>query len=275
MKNKIDSAKQNMVLGVLIILLVITFFPFYIMIVCSFKYQLQIIENPWYLEGVIHIENYSKAFFQIYQPILNSIFITGCVIICVLFLASCAAYSFMRFDYPGKNLFYALIIMLLMIPGFVILVPQFILVTKLGWYNTFIAQILPPAASLVAMATMLTTTFFKKIPGSLLESAELEGANEFQIFGKIVIPLSKPIMATAAIITGLNSWNNYIWPLVCTSGADVRPITVALNLISSSLSEGDGVKLAGYVIASVPILVLFSFCSKQFVAGLTQGAVKS
>ena len=118
------------------------------------------------------------------------------------------------------------------------------------------------------------TTFFGTIPKSIIESARVEGCGSVQMFLKIVVPLSKPIMATVAITTGLNLWNNYMWPLIITTGQEVTPVIVAITRLTASIQEGNGPIFAAYVIASIPILVLFAFASKQFISGLTAGAVK-
>jgi ABC-type glycerol-3-phosphate transport system permease component len=156
----------------------------------------------------------------------------------------------------------------------VLLIPQFIQITKLGLYNTYLGQALPPAANNAAMGILLMTAFFKGIPKSLFEAAEIEGANEWTIYSKIVLPLSKPILGTVAIMTGIRIWNNFIWPLVCTSGEKVRPVIIAITLLQGNINEGDGLKLAAYLIASLPLIILFFFMTKPFISGLTAGAVK-
>jgi ABC-type glycerol-3-phosphate transport system permease component len=124
------------------------------------------------------------------------------------------------------------------------------------------------------MATFLMRAFFQNLPNSLLESAEVEGAGELRIFFGIVIPLSTPVIATVTIINFLAGWNNYIWPLVSTTGTKVKPVILALNTISGSVDQGISVKLAGFVIASLPLILLFIVATKPFISGITSGAVK-
>ncbi|WP_407267789.1 carbohydrate ABC transporter permease [Radiobacillus sp. PE A8.2] len=255
-------------------LLLLTLFPFYLLIITSFKYQDQIINHFWIPIFPLHLENYLNAFMQIWRFILNSVVVTGGIIVGVIINSTMAGYAFSRFNFIGKNFMYYFIIMLMMVPGFLLLIPQFILFRDLGLINTYAAQILAPMAFGTALATMLTRTFFEEIPKSLLESAEMDGANELQIFAKIFIPMSKPIIATIAVVNAITGWNNYIWPLVVTSGDKVRPVILALNNISGPLNEVQGIEFAGYVIASIPILILFSFATRPFVAGLTSGALK-
>jgi ABC-type glycerol-3-phosphate transport system permease component len=258
----------------LALLLFFTLFPFYLMIVNSFKWANDITQNPWFFSKAFHITNYSKAFLSILRPMLNSAIVTLCVIGITILVSLLAAYAFIRFTFAGKNLLYFGIIALLMIPGFVLLIPQYIQIIQLGIPDSYMALIMPPAAYCAAMGTLLIRSSLASIPRSLFEAADMEGAGELMILGRIVVPLSGPIMATVAIITGLASWNNYIWPLVASSSLSTRQITVALTLLKGSIREGQGLLLAGYVIGSFPIIALFCFSSRAFIAGLTQGSVK-
>ena len=169
---------------------------------------------------------------------------------------------------------YLAIMALLMIPGFVLLIPQFIQITRLQMYNTFWGLIFPPAAASSATATFLLRTSMEGLSKSLFEAADMEGAGDLQILTKIVVPLSKPTISTVTIMTGLSAWNNYLWPLVSTTGENTQQIAVALTKLVRSSVEGNGIMFAGYVTASLPLILLFCFASKSFVSGLTQGAVK-
>jgi len=257
-----------------IIIFAASMYPFFIMIVSAFKHQMQIYENPWFFSAPFYFDNFSSAFKQIAKPIGNSLIITSIGVIVTVIASSTAAYAFAKYDFPFKNFLYTFIVMLMMIPGFVILVPQFINIKDLGMYNTLIGQAIPPAASYTAMGVMLMRTFFEGLSRSLFEAAEMEGAKDLRIFTSIVIPLSLPIVATVAIMSGLQIWNNFVWSLVVTSGDKVMPVILAITTISGDVNQGDGVKLAGYIIASVPLLILFFFATKPFVSGLTQGGVK-
>ncbi len=260
--------------GTLALLLALTLFPFYMLLVSSLKYTEQAIHNFWGLAFPLHLDNYSVAFKQIAPFIGNTVLISSAIVVGVVIISSLAAYSFVRFDYPGKQLFFVLILSLMMIPGYLILIPQFLLVQKLDMLNTYQGQIFPPMAFGAAMATFLMKTFFEGLPKSLLEAADMEGAGERQIFLRIVIPLSLPIIATVAIINFLAGWNNYIWPLVATNGDAVKPVILALSTITGNMDQGVGVKLAGYIISSIPLLLLFIIATKPFISGVTSGAVK-
>lgn len=256
------------------ILLLLTLLPFYLLVINSFKWQNDIILNPWVISQEVHITNYMKAFSQVARPMLNSLIVTAAVIFGTIATSTLASYAFVRFKFRGSNILYYGIIAMLMIPGFVMLIPQFIQINDLGLFNTFWGLILPPAAFSVAMGTFLLRTSMESISKSLFEAAEMEGAGDLMILWKIVIPLSHPIISTVTIMTGLSAWNNYLWPLVSSTGTRTQQITVALTKMVKSVTEGNGVLFAGYVIASLPLIMTFCFASKSFVAGLTQGSVK-
>lgn len=271
--------KKKKITGALItllavVLLFITFYPFFMLLCGSLKNKMQLVDNPWFFTMPMYFHNYEVAVSQIMRPIFNSFVVTGVGIVLTVLFSAMAAYAIAHSDVPGKKIFYFYIISLLMVPGFVILIPQFLVVRDMHLYNTYLGQILPPTANNVAMGVMLMTTFFKAIPGSVIESAQVEGCGPVQMFSRIILPLSKPIMATVSITTGLNLWNNYMWPLIITNGKDVMPVIVSITRLTASISEGNGPLFAAYVIAAIPILILFAFASKQFISGLTAGAVK-
>ncbi|MDQ1913651.1 carbohydrate ABC transporter permease [Paenibacillus sp. GD4] len=255
-------------------LLILTLFPFYMLMITSLKLQDQIVHHFWYPVLPLHADNFVSAFLQTAPFIGNSLLISAGIIGCVLLNSTLAGYSFARFTFFGKEPLYYLILLLMMVPGFLLLIPQFILFKQLGLLNTYWAQILGPMAGASALATMLMRTFFEGISGSLIEAAEIEGAGELRIFAQFIVPLSKPVIATVAIINALNGWNNYIWPLVVTSGNRVKPIILALSNMKGPLDQVQGIQFAGYVIASLPLLILFVAATKPFISGITAGAVK-
>ena len=258
----------------LLVILGLTLFPFYLLVVNSVKWNNEVILSPWGLASEWHLENYIKSFEQVIQPMLNTMLVTVCVVLLVLIVSTLAAYAFVRFQFKGSWFCYLLIMAMLMIPGFVLLIPQFIQINRLGMFNTFAGLIFSPAAALSATGTFLLRTSMEELSKSLFEAADMEGARELQILRCIVLPLTKPTIATVIIMTGLATWNNYLWPLVSTTGENTIQISVALTKLIRSTVEGDGVLFSGYVIASLPLIILFGFASKSFVSGLTQGAVK-
>ena len=189
--------------------------------------------------------------------------------------SSLAGYAFARYQFRGKNLLFYLMMTMMMIPYFLILIPQFIMCKNLGILNTYSVQVFPSAGAFSILSTFLIRTYMEGLPGSLFEAASLEGAGDIRLFTRIALPLSKPIMATVFITTLISSWNNYIWPLVAANTDTVRPIVVAITKISAGMSQRQGVQFSGYILASLPLVLVFCFATKPFVEGLTAGSIKA
>lgn len=267
--------KQLPLIILLSILGVFTVFPFYLTIVNSLKYRMQMIESIWFFDIPLHFDNYFVAFKEIWEGLFNSVFYTVVILAVAILISSMAAYAFARFDFPGKTFLYFSIIIFLMIPGFVTLIPQFMLVKEMHLIDTRAGVILPPIAAFSVMPVIFFRTYFEGLPKELFEAAEVEGAGKMKIFTHIVVPLSKPMFGTVAIMVGLMSWNNYIWPLVSVSTRKIMPVILTLKFISQNAKEGMGPVLAGYVLASIPVIILFMIATKPFIQGITAGAVKA
>lgn len=268
--------KPGMILSRILLglLLVLTLMPFYLLVINSFKRASSIISAPFAISLTPQTITYANALPQIIRPMLNSLLVTAAIIVLTIVISMLAAYAFARFRFAFKEPLYFCVIALLMIPGFVLLIPQFIQVVRLGLYDSYWALILVPTAYQVAMGTFLVRTSIEGISQSLFEAATMEGATDTQMLRYIVLPMSKPILATLTIMTGLSAWNNYIWPLVASSSDTTKQISVALTSLVRDTLYGNGVLFAGYVCASLPIIILFCCASKYFVEGLSQGAVK-
>ena len=275
-KKKKFSPGQIVSHVVLVFLAVCTLFPFYLMLNASVKYKMQIVDDIWGISLPVHWDNYANAFRQIYPYILHSVITTAGIVAGVIIVATMAGFAFARFrDMPGKKAMFMLILSFMMVPAFLVLIPQFILVSDMNMLNTFVVQILPPIGALSPLAVFLTTTFYENIPYDLFEAASMEGAGEVRIYTQVLLPLSGPIIATIAILDCVAGWNNYLWPLISASADEVKPLIIALQGIVSNGQNDQGVQLAGYVIASVPLLLFFFAATKQFISVLSSGAVKA
>lgn len=270
------SWSQAFIHLVLAAMVVLTLFPFYLMLISSVKYKMQIVDNLWFPELEIHLDNYANAFGQIAPYILHSVITTAGIVGGVIVVSTMAGYAFTRFpQMPAKKLLFMILLSFMMVPAFLVLIPQFILVSDMNLLNTFTVQILPPIGALAPMAVFLVTTYCESIPFGLFEAAAIEGAGEWQIYSRILLPLSRPIIATVAILDCVAGWNNYLWPLISASDESVKPLIIAIQGIVSNVQNDQGVQLAGYVIAALPLLLFFSFATKQFVSGLSSGAIKA
>ena len=195
----------------------------------------------------------------------------------VLLVASISGFIFARYDFPGREVLFFAILALLMIPGVLTLVPAFLLVKDLGLLNTYWALILPYIAGGQIFAIFILRSFIASLPEELFEATRLDGATTLQIFRFLVVPLSKPILVTIAIMNVLGTWNDYIWPLVTIPDSKLWTVSVGVVSFGSSFRglESWGPMFAGFVLASIPLVVLFLFTMRHFIAGLTSGAIKA
>lgn len=206
----------------------------------------------------------------------NSLIVVFFVVIGVIVLGSTAAYIFSRYEFPGNKLLFYLILSMMMIPAVLTLVPSYLVVRALGLLNTYWVMILPAIAGGQVMAIFLFKGFFDGLPEDLFESARLDGAGHLAIYLNIVLPLSKPIVSVIAILTSIGVWNGFLWPFITLNDADFYPITAGLyNMAMSPIAANFSTMLAGYVVASIPLLLLFVFATRTFISGVTSGAFKA
>lgn len=261
---------------ILIILIILTFYPFIFTVVTSFKSSPQFTHNFWGITFPLHLSNYKDAWSRIRRYILNSAIVTTASAAGVLTIASISAFVFARFKFPGREFLFLCILSMLMIPGILTLVPAFLLVKSLGLLNTRWALILPYISGGQIFAMFILRSFLASLPEELFEATRVDGASTIQSFIYLAIPLSKPILVTIAIMNILGTWNDYVWPLVTLPDGKLWTITVGIVSFSNQYLglEMWGPMFAGYVIASIPLIVLFFFTMRYFIAGLASGALK-
>ena len=253
------------ILGVLVL---VSLFPYLFMLVGSLKDNTQFYHSYWSLSLPFHWENYAQAWSSIRGYLLNSLVAAGASLLGVLVLGSISAFVFARYRFPGREFLFTLIVCLLMVPSISSQVPLFILIRNLGLVNTRLALILPYIAGGVVLATFLMRTFFQQIPDELFEAAHIDGAGGLQMYWRITLPLSGPIIGTIALLTLINVWNDYFWPLVTITDDSLRTVTTGLAFLQGQYITLWGPLFAGYVVASLPLLILFSLASRYFIAGL-------
>ena len=219
---------------------------------------------------------YQTASAQVDFPrlFLNSAIVTIVGAAIKLVLALTTAYALVFVQFPFKKVIFAGILVALMVPAQVSLIPNYTLIAGLGGVNTYWGIILPGLGT--AFGTFLFRQHFLSLPKELLEAAEMDGAGHFTRLLRIVAPVSAPTIATVALVTIVNEWNDYLWPLVVVGRQDMMTLPVGLTLLKNT--EGDvsayPVLMAGAVVVIVPVLILFAFLQRYIVSGLTQGAVR-
>ncbi len=265
-----------LVLLVLLFLVALTLYPFVFMIITSTKSYSQFLHSYWVPAWPLHIgENYLAAWNQIRGYLFNTIYVGILTIAGFLFTTTLSAFVFARFRFPGREVLFAMLMVLMMIPQILQLIPAFMWVRKLQLLNTYWVLILPYIAGGQAYAVFILRTFFASLPQGLFDAARIDGARDFQIYYMVALPLSKGILATLAILRVQQVWNDLIWPLITLADDSKRTITVGLYYFQGETQTQYGAMFAGYLIASIPLFLLFLVGMKQFMAGVTSGAIKA
>ena len=260
----------------LVVGLLLTLMPFIWMALGSFKTQGELLQRPitWWPENPT-LDNYERWLSQLNygQYFTNSIVVAVAVVLGNIIFCSMVGYALAKMQFPGKKVLFALVMLTLMVPGVVTLVPMFVLVSNMGLVNTYPALILPFLAG--PLGVFLMRQFMLGIPDALIEAARIDGAGEFRVFFRIVLPQCGPPLATLSILTFLGSWNNFLWPLVVAQTENMYTLPVALSLYSVG-SNGTyyGLLMAGSVLVVTPILILFLFLQRYFVQGIAMTGIK-
>jgi raffinose/stachyose/melibiose transport system permease protein len=231
--------------------------------------------NTWSLPEEWLWENYRAAWDAgIGHFFLNSVFITVVSVVTVLLLGSMAAFGLSRFQFKGQNILLIIILSGLMLAPQVSLIPLYKLLQAMGLYNTYWALILPYVSFQLPFSIFLMRSYFLSIPKELEESAIIDGCNSWKVYRHIIVPMGKPIIASCALLTGMNVWNEFMFALVFVEDSALRTIPVGLMNLRSQLNTNFGIQLAGLAISALPMIIAYIVFQKQFVRGLSAGSVK-
>jgi raffinose/stachyose/melibiose transport system permease protein len=266
---------QIVYLTILSILGLLMLYPFYFMVQTSFKDTSEFTFNFWTPATPFHLDNYSTAFQVIWHYIVNSIIVVGIATAGVVVVATLAAYPFARIRFRGREVLYYSIIAMMMIPAILTLIPQFILIRNANLIDTYGGVILPYVAAGETISIFIMRGFFASLPEELFEAARIDGAGDAQVFLRIALPLVRPAIVAIAILEVLTYWNDYVWPLLIL-GSDDTMQTLVLGLVNfqTRYMVDYGPQMAGYTLGALPLLLLFAVGMRQFVNGITAGALK-
>ena len=227
-----------------------------------------------WLPTTLNWNNYSDAFdvAPFDRFFLNSTLVAAAVTVTTVFFGAMAGYGLSKFRFPGRTMVFGLILTTIMIPFPVIMIPLFALVRNFGWVNTYQGLIIPGA--LTGFAVFLMRQFIQALPDELLDAARLDGAGEVRIFLTMVLPLTRPALATLGILTFLDSWNNLLWPLILIQSEDMETIPLGLTKFSTLYSTNYVQMMAMAVIASLPVLIVFLIGRRQIINSLMMSGIK-
>ncbi|MDP9380117.1 MAG: carbohydrate ABC transporter permease [Chloroflexota bacterium] len=276
----VDRLSSAIMYLLLTALALISVYPFWWMIVASTRRTATILTiPPPAVPGGAILQNYNELVSQIpyWRNMINSVLVAGVHTALVLFFCSLGGYAFAKFAFPGRDKLFALMLATMMIPGVLGIIPSFMLMRWLGWLNpdwrNYLPLIIPGVANAFGIFWM-RQYIMSAIPDDLMDAARIDGAHEFGIYWRIILPVITPALAALAIFTFMGKWNDFFWPLVILKERSMYTLPVALASLQSLYANELGVQLLGATIAIAPVMIVFLMSARRFMAGLTAGAIK-
>ncbi|WP_274649586.1 carbohydrate ABC transporter permease [Paenibacillus humicola] len=271
-----NQTKRIALHAILLIGVLLSVFPFYWLAVMStnetsaiFAFPPKLTFGGYFLVNVNHVlenSNFIRAF-------LNTLFVTVVSTTLQLFFNSLTGFTFAKFRFPGSKALFFLLIGTMMIPGQMLLVPQFIIVKTFGWVGSYKALIAPSIAT--AFGIFWVRQYALSIHDELLEAARIDGCSKFGQYWRVALPILRPALAFLAITTFMGTWEDYLWPLIVLNDSSKFTLMLALQQLKSVHTADYSMVMTGTLMATVPLIVMFLLVSRQFIAGIMEGAVKS
>lgn len=271
------SMSTLLMLLLFIVLALLTLIPFVSIVLASLRPGKEIMRQGVNLKidpALMTTENYKYVFTdeRYFTWFFNSIIITAVQTVLTLFISAFVGYGFAMYDFKFKNTLFICVLFIMMVPLEIIMLPLYQLVVKMGLINNMWGIILPSVAG--PLPIFFFRQYLSGIPKDFLDAARVDGCSEYGIFFKIIMPLMKPSFAAMGIFVGMNSWNNYLWPLIVMRENSKLTLPIGLGSLLTPYGNNYELLLSGAVFSVVPIIILFLFFQKQFIAGMTAGGVK-
>lgn len=269
------QARRFIIYGSLVLIALSMIIPFLWMLSTSLMSELEVYQfPPRFVPSAMKWSNYPEA--MSLQPFgrffLNSMIVAATSVVGQLTFCSMAGYAFARLRFRWRDKIFALYLSTMMIPAIVTVIPSFLLITTFGWVNTYWALFTPTLSSVWGI--FLLRQFFLTIPRDLEDAARIDGASDFTIFLKVVLPLSKPALATLGIFAFMGSWKDFLWPLIVTNRIDMRTVEVGIAGFSNLYTTDWPHQMAAAVVVMLPVIIVFMFAQKYFVKGITMTGLK-
>ena len=267
---------RPLVAAALVLLVLLTAFPFYWAVVASLTPEATLFREPSLVPRQLMLEHYRTLFNErdFWTPIRNSLVVAGTTTLLCVSLGALAAYALARLRFRGKTVLLGFVLAVTMFPQISIVSPLYLLLRSLRLINTYPGLILPYVTFAMPLAVWLLVGFFRELPAELEEAAMVDGASRWQSFTRVLLPLSMPGLATTAILTFIYCWNEFLFALSFTLGPERQTVPVAIALFRGQYQVPWGQILAAAVIATAPVAILVLIFQRRIVQGLTAGAVK-
>lgn len=249
--------------------------PFIWMILTSLKDLSEIFSKDIVLfPESLKWENYMEVFKlnQFTRQLFNSVIVTICITLGELFTTILAAFAFSNFKFKGRDLLFTLLLGTMMIPSEILVIPNFVLLSKLGWIDTYKALIIPWCASVFAI--FFLRQYFLGIPKELYYAAKVDGCSDFKYLCTVMVPIAKPAIVTLAILKIINSWNAFMWPLVVTNSEEMRTLPTTLAKFSSEVGIDYNLLMAATTIIILPMIIIYILLSKHIMNGVSRSGIK-
>src|SRR5690625_1007560 len=264
-------------IGLLLIAL-IALFPIFMLLISSFRPPSELMRTGISLAfdwSILNFDNYTYIFTEAgsyWNWYMNSLIISAITIVLSLFFSAMVGYALAVYDFKGKNLFFTFVVFILMVPFEILMLPLFQMMISFQMVDSYIGVILPMVVAPIAVF------FFRQyalgLPTELMDAARIDGASEYGIYFKVMLPLMGPSLGAMAILQGLGSWNNFLWPLIVLRSNDMFTLPIGLATLLTPYGNNYDVLIAGSVMTIIPIIILFIFFQRYFITGLTVGGVK-
>ncbi|WP_028552768.1 carbohydrate ABC transporter permease [Paenibacillus sp. UNC451MF] len=254
----------------------IAIYPVFLMITSSFKTKQEIITHPLGLPSGFSFENYVTVWEKVHfsEYFLNSLFITAASVLLVLLVSSMAAFYMARYTFRWNGFVLFFFMLGLMLPMKLAISPLYMMMLKLQLLDTHGALIIVYVAGHISFAVFVFYGFFRTLPKDLDQSARIDGCNDFQVYYKIVLPLMRPALATVSIVDSIGIWNDFFYPLIFIKSTELGTIPLGMLTLFGEYDTDWNLLFCGLTLSSLPLIVAFLFASRQFIEGMTTGAVK-
>jgi multiple sugar transport system permease protein len=272
-----DRVWNSLSIAILIFMAVVMVMPFIWLVSSSLKPQVEIFSYPpkW-IPDPIQWDNYTRALtikpFGLY--LVNTLKIVALNVVAVVFSSSFVAYGFARIKFWGRDFWFGVVLATLFLPYAILIVPQFIIFTRLGWVDTILPLTVPLFFGGGAFNIFLLRQFFRTIPEELADAARIDGCGEFGIYWRIMLPLAKPALITVAIFTFLNAWNDLLGPIIYLRSPSNFTVAVGLASFRSTLDVSWDLQLAATTAVILPVIILFFFTQRYFIKGIVMTGLK-
>ncbi len=261
-----------------VVMIVLSFFmvlPLFWMITTSLKDSgaLTAIPIEW-IPKKVTFDSFRKLFeiFPFGKAFLNSVIVSVSITIVNVFSACMAAYVFAKIPFKGRELLFGIFLITMMIPGSVTLIPNYLILRSFHLLNSYLGLILPSFFNIFGIFMLRQS--MRQIPDDFIDAAVIDGASQWRIFFNVIIPLSRPMIATLFVITFMGAWNDYLWPLIVLTDKSKMTLPVALSMLNGQYSTEYNLLMAGALISIVPIIIVYAFAQRYFEEGLTAGGLK-